>query len=84
MFTGDLFDLTYAVCAVFVAVFAWERFNTPPSNRSSTRRLLYWSSCAGYIITALALSIRPSPCSCRARRGAHSFLGELEDNFLLL
>jgi hypothetical protein len=43
------------VCAVFVAVFAWERFNTPPSNRSSTRRLLYWSSCAGYIFTALAL-----------------------------
>jgi hypothetical protein len=55
MFTGELFDLTYAVCAVFVAVFAWERFNTPPSNRSSTRRMLYWSSCAGYILTALAL-----------------------------
>jgi hypothetical protein len=55
MFTDDLFNLTYAVCAVFVAVFAWERFNTPPSNRSSTRRMLYWSSCAGYILTALAL-----------------------------
>jgi hypothetical protein len=55
MFTSELFDLTYAICAVFVAVFAWERFNTPPSNRSSTRRMLYWSSCAGYIFTALAL-----------------------------
>lgn len=55
MFSSDFFDLTYVACAVFVAVFAWDRFNTPPSNRSSTRRLLYWSSCGGYIITALAL-----------------------------
>jgi hypothetical protein len=55
MITTDVFDLTYSACAVFVAVFAWDRFNTPPSNRSSTRRMLYWSSCAGYILTALGL-----------------------------
>jgi hypothetical protein len=55
MLSSDFFDLTYLACAVFVAVFAWDRFNTPASNRSSTRRLLYWSSCGGYILTALAL-----------------------------
>jgi hypothetical protein len=49
------FDLTYIVCAVFVSIYAWSRFNTPPSNRSSTRRMLYWSSCAGYMLTALVL-----------------------------
>jgi hypothetical protein len=48
---------SYAACAVLVAVYAWNRFNTPPSNRSSTRRALYWSSCAGYILTALALYV---------------------------
>jgi hypothetical protein len=47
--------LTYLACATLIAVYAWERFNTPPSNRSSTLRRLYWSSCAGYVITALTL-----------------------------
>ena len=48
-------DLTYAACGALVVMYAWGRFNTPPSNRSSTRRALYWSSCAGYILTALTL-----------------------------
>jgi hypothetical protein len=47
--------VSYAACAVLVAVFAWNRFNTPQSNRSSTRQALYWSSCAGYMFTALGL-----------------------------
>src|SRR5437016_11991180 len=33
------------------------RFNTPPSNRSSTSQKLYWSSCAGYVLSALALFV---------------------------
>jgi hypothetical protein len=51
----DSTDLTYAACGGLVVMYAWGRFNTPPSNRSSTRRALYWSSCAGYILTALAI-----------------------------
>jgi hypothetical protein len=51
----DSTDLTYAACGTLVVMYAWGRFNTPPSNRSSTRRALYWSSCAGYILTALTL-----------------------------
>ncbi|MGE0259181.1 MAG: hypothetical protein AB7T18_10545 [Alphaproteobacteria bacterium] len=45
----------YAFCAAMIAIYAWERFNTPPTNRSSTRQLLYWQSCIGYILSALSL-----------------------------
>src|SRR5216683_2477068 len=45
--------LANIACGLLIIIYAWERFNTPPSNRSSTRRALYWSSCAGYIVTAL-------------------------------
>jgi hypothetical protein len=54
---NDMGSLTYAACGVLILVYAWDRFNTPPSNRSSTRRALYWSSCAGYMISALALFV---------------------------
>ena len=47
--------LTYVACAMLVSFYAWSRFNTPSSNRSSTRRMLFWSSCAGYVLTALVL-----------------------------
>src|SRR5712691_4374421 len=47
--------LAYIVCAALIMVYAWDRFNTPPSNRSSTLQLLYWESCFGYILSALAL-----------------------------
>jgi hypothetical protein len=53
--SGNVTDATNVACALLIVVYAWGRFNTPPSNRSSTRRALYWSSCAGYILTALTL-----------------------------
>jgi hypothetical protein len=30
--------LTYATCGLLIIAYAWARFNTPPSNRSSTDR----------------------------------------------
>ena len=45
----------YTFCASMIAIYAWERFNTPSTNRSSTRQLLYWQSCVGYILSALSL-----------------------------
>jgi hypothetical protein len=48
-------SLAYLLCAVLIAAHAWERFNTPATNRSSTRQTLYWSSFAGYLICALTL-----------------------------
>ena len=47
--------LTYATCGLLIIAYAWARFNTPPSNRSSTRQALYWSSAIGYVLSALAL-----------------------------
>jgi hypothetical protein len=47
--------IAYGLCTILVAVHAWERFNTPRSNRSSTRRGLFWSSCAGYVLCVLLL-----------------------------
>ncbi len=47
--------LTYAACGLLILAYAWARFNTPPSNRSSTRQALYWSSGVGYVLSALAL-----------------------------
>ena len=48
-------NLTYVACGLLIVVYAWGRFNTPLSNRSSTRQTLYWSSAAGYVLSALAL-----------------------------
>jgi hypothetical protein len=45
----------YLVCGVLITFYAWDRFSTPASNRSSTRQALYWWGCAGYIVSALAL-----------------------------
>ncbi len=46
---------TYIACAVLIIAYAWGRFNTPVTNRSSTRQALYWASCIGYIVAVLAL-----------------------------
>ena len=43
----------YLVCGVLITFYAWDRFSTPASNRSSTRQALYWWGCAGYIVSAL-------------------------------
>jgi hypothetical protein len=53
--TPDTLALSYVACALLVSIYAWSRFNTPSTNRSSTRRMLYWSSCSGYVATALVL-----------------------------
>jgi hypothetical protein len=59
MFHGDAADfhayIAYVICAALIVVYAWDRFNTPPTNRSSTRQLLYWESCVGYVLSALGL-----------------------------
>jgi hypothetical protein len=51
----NLAGLTYAACGLLIVAYAWARFNTPPSNRSSTRQALYWSSGVGYVLSTLAL-----------------------------
>ena len=47
--------LTDIGCALIILIYAWDRFNTPPSNRSSTRRVLFWQACIGYLAATLAL-----------------------------
>jgi len=47
--------LAYFACGVLITLYAWDRFNTPASNRSSTRQALYRWGCAGYIVSALGL-----------------------------
>jgi hypothetical protein len=48
-------NLAYAACGLMIIAYAWARFNTPPSNRSSTRQALYWSSGIRYVLSALVL-----------------------------
>jgi len=48
-------ELAYIICGILIAIYAWDRFNTPPSNRLSTLRALFWSSCLGYVLSALAV-----------------------------
>jgi hypothetical protein len=47
--------LAYLMCAILVVAHAWGRFNTPASNRSSTRQVLYWKSFTGYAACGLLL-----------------------------
>jgi hypothetical protein len=49
--------LAYLGCGVLIIVYAWDRFSTPASNRSSTRRALYRWGCAGYVVSALGLFV---------------------------
>ena len=39
--------LAYLACGGLIILYSWDRFNTPASNRSSTRQALYWWGCAG-------------------------------------
>ncbi len=78
---ADPTSLTYTACAILIAVYAWGRFNTPPSNRSSTRQALYWWSGAGYVFSALALFVVLSILlKAAVWRGA--LLGKLDDQAL--
>jgi hypothetical protein len=47
--------LAYFICGVLIILYAWDRFNTPASNRSSTRQALYRWGCVGYVVSALGL-----------------------------
>jgi hypothetical protein len=49
--------LAYLVCGVLIIFYAWDRFSTPASNRSSTRRAFYLWGCAGYIVSALGVFV---------------------------
>jgi hypothetical protein len=49
------FLIPYTACGLLIVIYAWGRFNTPPSNRSSTRQALYWWSGFGYVLSALML-----------------------------
>ena len=51
--TADL--LVTVICAVVVAVHAWDRYNTPESNRVSTTRAAFLFTGAGYVSTSLIL-----------------------------
>ena len=52
-----LVHLAYIACGVLIIFYAWDRFSTPASNRSSTRRALYRWGCAGYVVSALGLFV---------------------------
>jgi hypothetical protein len=49
--------LAYLACGVLIILYAWDRFSTPASNRSSTRQALYRWGCAGYVVSALGLFV---------------------------
>jgi hypothetical protein len=49
--------LAYVVCAILITIYAWDRFNTPSSNRSSTLRALFWLNCVGYVSSTLVLFV---------------------------
>jgi hypothetical protein len=49
--------LAYLACGVLIIFYAWDRFSTPASNRSSTRQALYLWGCAGYIVSALGVFV---------------------------
>ena len=54
---GNLTTLAYLACGALIVAYAWDRFNTPATNRSSTRQALYWWSCTGYMLSALAVFV---------------------------
>jgi hypothetical protein len=59
-YTGDLAGSTRdlivtIICAVVVAVHAWDRYNTPESNRVSTTRSAFLFTGAGYVSASLIL-----------------------------
>jgi len=51
----SIIDLPNILCGLLIMVYAWTRFNTPSTNRQSTRRALYWWSCIGYVVSAVVL-----------------------------
>jgi hypothetical protein len=48
-------NLPQVFAGIVVALFAWKRYGTPTSNRSSTTRVQFQSTCCAYVSCALAL-----------------------------
>jgi hypothetical protein len=69
-------------CGLLIMVYAWGRFNTPSSNRQSTRRGLYRWSCAGYIGRAVALCALLSFLLADNQLGLREFLSIPKDMHL--
>src|SRR5277367_1857419 len=61
--TADL--LITAICAFVVAVHAWDRYNTPESNRVSTTRSAFLFTGAGYVGASLTLFLLLSQVALR-------------------
>jgi hypothetical protein len=64
---GDL--LVTAVCGLIVAFYAWDRYNTPASNRISTTRSLFLFTGAGYISASLTLFLLLSEVALKPGAG---------------
>jgi hypothetical protein len=62
-----------AICAFIVAVHAWDRYNTPETNRVSTTRSLFLFTGAGYVSASLILYLLLSEVLLRPDTGL--FLG---------
>jgi hypothetical protein len=63
-------------CAVVVGVHAWDRYNTPESNRVSTTRSAFLFTGAGYIGASLTIFLLLSQVALQP--GAHGVLAVLE------
>jgi hypothetical protein len=69
--TADL--LVTLICAVVVAFHAWDRYNTPETNRISTTRSLFLFTGAGYVSASLTLYLLLSEVALKPDTGL--FLG---------
>lgn len=63
--TADL--LVTLICALVVAIHAWDRYNTPESNRVSTTRSAFLFTGAGYVGASLLLFLLLSFASATAQ-----------------
>ena len=70
-YTADL--VVTLICAAVVAVHAWDRYNTPETNRVSTTRSLFLFTGAGYVSASLILYLLLSEVLLRPDTGL--FLG---------
>ena len=48
-------NLPQVFAGVVVALYAWKRYGTPTSNRSSTTRAQFYSTCCAYVLCALTI-----------------------------
>jgi hypothetical protein len=66
--------LVTALCAAFVAFYAFKRFDTPETNRQSTTRTLFLITGVGYVIVTLIFYF--FLCEVILRPGVLPFLGQ--------